>query len=281
MRDALIYRKLGAVANLMLAKGPEHEVSKRWLFHTSSHFDRKFESAHNYTLTNHGAYTQISVGKEKFLWPAEASISTGLQILCETLTPTHPHQYLYGPTQINSDDVVLDIGACEGAFAALVTGRCKQVIAIEPSRSMCELISELFRIRKQPSPLIVNCLLGKQSSRAHFLDNATNPGASRVTLEPTENSYEVPVLTLDQLIEQIDLKPTFIKCDAEGAAPRIFSGSKNFLKHSRPKIASASYHTPSEYDEMHRLLSSLGYNILGKGFLFVHDELRVQMIHAW
>ena len=78
-------------------------------------------------------------------------------MLSEIFTPTHPHQYQYGPTPITSEDVVMDIGACEGSFSALVSGRCRRVIAVEPSHSMCHLMEELFNVRKQTSPIIVNC----------------------------------------------------------------------------------------------------------------------------
>jgi hypothetical protein len=37
---------------------------------------------------------------------------------------------------------------------------------------------------------------------------------------PRAGAYEVPVETLDQLVETLDDVPTLIKCDAEGTAPR-------------------------------------------------------------
>jgi FkbM family methyltransferase len=204
-----------------------------------------------------------------------------LQILSELLTPNHPHQYLYGPTEIGREDVVLDIGACEGSFSARVTSRCNRVIAVEPSRTMCHLMEELFTMRRQPCPVIVNCLLGSEPGTAYFADNAVNPGSSRITAECVEGAYEVPVVTLDQLVQTLAVKPTFVKCDAEGAALAIFTGGRAFLERSRPKIACASYHTDSEFPEMYALLKSLGYEAMGKGFAFDHDRFRVCMIHAW
>ena len=281
MANGHILQKISAVSSLMLARGPEREVSKRWLFRGGSRLDRQFKSSSNYSVSNCGEYEQIAVGKEVFLWPAGLPIASALQILSEILTPTHPHQYLYGPTQISPEDIVMDIGACEGSFAAVVTGRCKRVIVVEPSRTMCRLIEELFRVRQQPCPLIANCLLGSEPSTAFFVENTSNPGASRISAEPVNGAYEIPIKTLDQLVEEFQMKPTFIKCDAEGAAFQIFSGGKKLLQESHPKIASASYHSVSEYPQMYDLLKSLGYKITGKGFLFSQDKLRVQMIHAW
>ncbi len=79
----------------------------------------------------------------------------------------------------------------------------------------------------------------------------------------------------------MEQKPTFIKCDAEGAEPAIFSGGKNFLRRSRPRLAITTYHNDSDYAALHDLLTSVGYNVMGKGFLLSGRVLRVQMIHAW
>lgn len=278
--DAAIAR-LRAVWNLALASGPESEVSKTWLLRNPGKLERKFAAAHGYAVSRFGEYLRFEAGNEVFLWPANASESMMVKLLAELLTPFHPHQYRWGPTQVGADDIVLDIGACEGIFAAIVTGRCKGVVAVEPSRSMCKLMREMFRVRRQACPLIKQCLLGTGRSTAYFIEDVLNPGASRITLEPTAGAYEVPVLTLDQLVEEIGIKPTYIKCDAEGAAPMIIAGGRRFLEQNRPKLAIASYHTDGEYVELHNLLKPMGYRIKGKGFIFTGSKLRINMLHAW
>ena len=146
---------------------------------------------------------------------------------------------------------------------------------------MCAVIRKQFQFRQKPSPKIVECLLGSQNSNAYFLENLENPGASRITNEAIPGAYEVPIYTLDQLTSSMEAKPTFIKCDAEGAALQIFKGGMDFLRTYKPKLAIASYHTDSEYLDLYALLHSLGYQIKGKGFLLSGEKLRVQMLHAW
>lgn len=96
-------------------------------------------------------------------------------------------------------------------------------------------------------------------------------------------AYKIPVMTLDQIAENLERKPTFIKCDAEGAELEIFSGGRHFLGEYRPKLAITTYHNDGDYAAMHSLLTSIGYRVEGKGFLFspANGKLRVQMIHAW
>jgi FkbM family methyltransferase len=146
---------------------------------------------------------------------------------------------------------------------------------------MCALIPALFQLRHERCPEILNCLLGNEPGRAYFHENISNPGASRIISEPAPGAYEVPVRTLDELAETLEYKPTFIKCDAEGAEFAIFSAGKQFLRKYRPKLAITAYHNDGDYAAMHALLTSLGYNVVGKGFLFAGGMLRVQMIHAW
>jgi FkbM family methyltransferase len=273
--------KARALINLCLASGPESEVDKRWLFHSSSKLDARFAKSPAYRISESGPNLRFEVGEEAFLWPAGMPKQTMLVFLSELFTPAHPHQYLWGPTPIETTDTVLDIGACEGAFAAYIAGKCKSVLAVEPSRTMCALIEKQFELRHLPSPAIVQCLVGESTSKAFFVEDVSNPGASRIVSHPVDGSYEVPVLTLDELIESTGIEPTYIKCDAEGAAMMIFSGGLKFLQKKKPKLAIASYHTDSEYADLYNLLKPLGYRIQGKGFLFSGEKLRVQMLHAW
>ena len=278
-----VKRKTQSVLRLLRSDGPEKEVSKYWLLRTAGGLDRKFAKSNQYSFSDFGEYSKIKVNDQILLWPRDTPRGGILRVISEIMNPDHPHQYVYGRTTVHKNDVVLDIGACEGAFSAVVTARCKQVIAIEPSRTMCRLIRDLFKLRDEPCPDIFNCLLGDKSATAYFMENTSNPGASRICWVPAPGAYQVPVRTLDELVETLEHKPTFIKCDAEGAEHAIFSGGKNFLSEYRPKLAVTTYHNDEDYAAMHALLTSLKYNVAGKGLLYSPSEgtLRVQMIHAW
>jgi len=273
-------RRLRAVWNLALTNGPEGEVSKVWLLRNARWKDRRFAKAKRYSIGREGQYLRVSIGDELFLWPVDRPASVLLSILSEVLSEDHPHQYVWGPTQIDKDDVVLDVGACEGSFAALMTSRCRGMIAVEPSRTMCNLMRELFRIRGEPCPIIKECLLGDQCATVYFAENIENPGASRMSQRPMEGAYPVPMFTLDRLAEELEPKPTFIKCDAEGAAHMILRGGREFLARYKPKLAIATYHSDGEYRQLYDLLKSIGYKVQGKGFLLSGDKFRVLMLHA-
>jgi FkbM family methyltransferase len=273
--------KVDALKNLLKNSGPERDVSLRWLLHTGSRLDKRFARKAVYKLSPFGEFSQVDIEGQRFLWPTNAPQSALLQILSELFTADHPHQYRYGPTQIEANDIVLDIGASEGSFSALVTPLCKRVIAVEPSRSMHALIEKLFELRGQTCPTILRCLLGAKAGTAWFLETPDNPGGAHISDTSSDDAYEVSVRTLDEITSSMDEKPTFIKCDAEGAELSILTGGKEFLKSHRPKLAITTYHNDSDYQDLYKLLKDLGYNVMGKGFLFAHSVLRVQMLHAW
>lgn len=273
--------KLHAVVRLCFSDGPESNVSKRWLLTSSTKLDTEFISRRQYSTKEAGEYIQIQVGSEVFLWPSGAPLTQGLAILSELFNRNHGHQYLYGPTQLTSDDVVLDIGASEGSFSAFVTSRCRRVIAVEPTGELCRLMEKLFEIRKQPPPMIFRCFLGDRPSTAYLLEDPANPGRNRMSFELIEGSEAIPVRTLDELVSTLEEKPTFVKCDAEGAALQILAGGREYLSEYRPKLAIASYHTPTEFRDLCEFLKPLGYRVKGKGFLYSERCLRVQMLHAW
>lgn len=282
MKD--ITNKAFSVLRLLRQSGPEADVSKRWLLHTAGTLNRRFAAENKLQVAPYGDYQKIILQGQTFLWPASADLGMFTQLMSELFTPDHPHQYNFGNTRLTPDDIVLDIGACEGSFSAHVKKRVRRVIAVEPSRVMCELIRQLFALRAEECPVIINCLLGSEPSTAHFEDNVQNPGASRISSHPSRTSYPVAVRTLDDLVEEFEAKPTFIKCDAEGAEHSIFSGGQNYLRAFRPRLAITTYHNDCDYAKMYHLLKSFGYNVEGKGLLFSPGNggaMRVQMIHAW
>jgi FkbM family methyltransferase len=275
--------KLRAVLKHLAQAGPERQVAKHWLLKPAGAMNRGFRADNQIHFSSYENYQRIDVQGQSFLWPKSFPREFALNILAELFVADHPHQYLYGATPLAADDVVLDIGACEGSFAAYVAARCREVVCVEPSPAMCALIPRLFALRQLPAPRVLQCLLGAGSGLAHFYDDASNPAASRIVDHASDGAYPVPVRTLDEVAEALERKPTFIKCDAEGAEPLIFAGGARFLRRHHPRLAITTYHNDGDYRAMFDLLRSFDYQVEGKGLLYSPERstLRVQMIHAW
>ena len=106
--------KIAALVKHIRCRGPESAVPLHWVFPHRQPSRPAIRQICQYDLHTCGEYTRIDYRGQTFLWPRKSKTDTLLMLTSELMTPNHPHQYLYGPTQLCPDDVVLDIGACEG-----------------------------------------------------------------------------------------------------------------------------------------------------------------------
>lgn len=278
-------KKFRAVVSFLAHRGPERQVPTAWLTKTSGRLNRRFrrDNIFYFNFTEYEGCQKVDVQGQSFFWPRNYSCGHAMNTLAELFVADHPHQYVYGKTQIAPDDIVLDIGAGEGAFAALAAAHCRAVVCVEPSAQLSAVIPQLFALRGLPAPRVEQCLLDEKAGVAHFYEDVSNPADSHRVDAPCAGSTPVPVRTLDELVEDLAQAPTFIKCDAGGAEPQIFAGGANFLRRHHPRLAITTYHNDGDYRALHERLRSYGYSVEGKGLFYTpaSTRLRVQMIHAW
>lgn len=272
--------KLSAITSTLLSSTAKRRIAQRWMFRTHSRLFPAFARQHQMSIERDDNFSYLYVDGRPYVWPVTADLEPLRHLLAELLTPEHPHQYDYPPTQIEKKDVLLDIGCCDGGFAAKAAELGAAVIAVEPSEMMARVIQRLFALRGLPPPDIQRCLLGSAPGFAFFQENIHDPATSQIAATELPQSYRVPVTTIDLLTASLPSKPTYIKCDAEGADYDILLGGREYLEKFRPKIAVTTYHNTGDFDRITAYLQGIGYNTSGKGIMYVAGELRVVMIHA-
>jgi FkbM family methyltransferase len=227
-----------------------------------------------------GEYLEVRINGEIFLWPVGMDLESLLRSVAEQ-SELHPHKYDWGNTRIAKDDVVIDIGACEGSFSVYAASRGSQVVAVEPCRKMIALVEKLFELRHLARPVLINKLIGSSTGEAYFCVDSENIAASKIVPTPIDGSYPLEVVTLDRLVQSLNLQRVdFIKCDAEGADVEIIKSGKETLRRFRPKIAVTTYHADDHFRVLAEYLSGLGYRIRGKGYIYIHGIYRPVMLHA-
>src|SRR4051812_37574004 len=135
----MIIGKISALLNLLFGSGPERNVPKNWLFRRSSQMDETFRkaTAENFrSASEDGEFQYVTIAGKIYVWPKGAPLSGLAQILSELLQKEHPHHYDHPLTPLLPGDVVIDVGSCEGAFAAASVEKGASLVAIEPSRRM-------------------------------------------------------------------------------------------------------------------------------------------------
>src|SRR2546423_13280086 len=247
MLEALI-----AVLRHIFHPAPQWFISPLWLFRSQSRINRDFVNRASISLSDFGDLKRVEINGEIFYWPASSPLNSLLIVAAELSLLHHPHQYLWGPTQLAKGNICLDIGACEGGFAARASALGARVICVEPSKRMAGVMEMLFRERKLEPPIIAPVLLGSAQGEHSFRDDILNPGASRSV---KEGAYAVEMLKLDQLVDRLGLERLdFIKCDAEGADADILKSGERVLRRFRPRIAVTTYHGDEDYADLHDYL---------------------------
>lgn len=151
--------------------------------------------------------------------------------------------------QLNSDSVVLDLGAYSGLTSILfdqsitknnseIKGR---VIAVDPDVINCACIKKNFIAYKQATGRNIEYLHGavwKTDGQIEFSSEG-NMGASAICFvgKKRGKKQKVKSFTLNSIAQKYNLsKIDFIKCDVEGAEIYIFNDDEFFKKYSQKII---------------------------------------------
>ncbi len=256
-------------------------ISPVWLFRSCARMQATYERSTPITIVQEAGDCRVTIGQDRFLWPNQGHLEELVQIAAEQSVGNHPHRYCWGPTPICRGDVVVDVGACEGAFTRLAARLGGGVYAIEPSRDMACRLRELVGEEHLESVKVVEAMVGTEQRTVWFRDDAGRPGMSHPVSGDLEGAYRVDVKSLDQLVDEWKCaRVDFIKCDAEGADLDVLKSAGKTLRLYAPKIAVCTYHVASHFDEIRSYLQPFGYRIRGKGLINTGSGIRVVMLHA-
>jgi FkbM family methyltransferase len=222
-------------------------------------------------------------GKHEFWFPQ--SMQPNAELWSEYLVttwnhPSNPHFYLKSGIEIESEDVVLDCGACEGFFSrqALDLG-AKKVLCVEPNPEMVTCLEASFSGEiAQGRLVILPVALGSLSGEANF---SVAPGDAFSGRFDGNGVERVPIMTLDQLVTNHG-KPTMIKMDLEGSEYEALRGGLDLLERNHPKLAVTTYHNPWDYLVIKTLLRGVGYRKIRNSSPTMRGGVipRPVMIHA-
>jgi FkbM family methyltransferase len=187
---------------------------------------------------------------------------------------------------IETDDVVLDIGANHGWYSLNIAKKFPntKIYAFEPVKKVLDIMAENVRVNNLNNINIFNIGIGNENSIREFNYNKDMSGATSMVNILDRNDVEkinCDVRTLDSFIieHKID-KVDFIKCDIEGAELFALQGACNILEKYRPKLfiemlrkwsARFNYHP----NDIICFMAGLGYKCfeLSNGYLSCLGEM--------
>ncbi|WP_439608153.1 FkbM family methyltransferase [Hydrogenophaga sp.] len=148
---------------------------------------------------------------------------------------------------VNPGDVVFDIGTHFGYYSLLAShlvGRQGQVHSFEPTQHTHEVVRS--NLGAKGNVKLNNAAAWSETTQLKFKDYGKTMSAFNSLyeakledvvaqkLQPTE--YTVSAISIDEYVEAAQLKPSFIKIDAENAEHDILLGMKRTLDNIRPLV---------------------------------------------
>jgi len=150
-------------------------------------------------------------------------------------------EYEHPVVSARPGDVVLDVGAYDGDTARRYSTRVGprgRVFALEPSYQNYLKLSQNCASEALDNVLPL-CVGGAAVTGVERFQEG-NEASSALT---TEGNVEVPVTTLDHLVNLLDLRTVdVIKLDVEGAEQRVLDGAWHSIRRYRPMLQVSIYH---------------------------------------
>ena len=141
---------------------------------------------------------------------------------------------------VNTDDIVLDIGANIGYYTLLLAqlvGPKGKVYAFEPDPKNFELLEKNVTINNYKNVVLIQKAVSNNNAKTKLFlseDRAQNRIFDSSN-DGMSNNIEVETITLDQFFKDIAQSIDFIKMDVEGTEFRVIQGMLEIL-HKTPKI---------------------------------------------
>lgn len=157
-----------------------------------------------------------------------------------TWEPVHTAAVL---DNISAGDVAIDLGANMGWYTHIMSvavGAQGQVIALEPNRDNFQVLSANKDLNSWQNATILNVAAGDRRGTVWLHEpKDINRGDSRIYDAGSSHgaSYEVALISVDLLLEDLGLDPAkikFIKIDCQGAEPLILKGMSTCLRAMSP-----------------------------------------------
>lgn len=251
-RDILRYYKKQSLNDLELKKAIEY-IRKEGVAVFPDLFNDSYDFRDVEVFTDEKVELKyVKYNGHNLYYPIEKSdkeiqkIHTNLLIEQDALSP---HCYLSDNFQVDSNDVVLDVGAAEGILSLSIVEKVHELILFEVEEKWIKALQKTFEPWKDKVRIINKYVSDEDGAET---------------------------ITIDSLLSTFSTNSVFLKLDVEGAEKKALIGASNLLSSEkyRCKAAICTYHNQIDHTELSALMTDLHYQVeTTSGYmLFVHDE---------
>jgi FkbM family methyltransferase len=146
-------------------------------------------------------------------------------------------------------DSFLDVGANVGTYTILASGVVQaRTLALEPIPATFERLLRNLRLNDLLSRVDARCLaVGATEGSVRFTAgrDTTNRAVSLLPASSQEPTVEVPLTSLDQLVQEAGATPLVWKVDVEGYEPEVLLGAASALQQPHLRAVLLEADTPA------------------------------------
>ncbi len=175
---------------------------------------------------------------------------------------------------VKENGIFADVGANIGYFTCLAGAKAKQVFAFELGDENCRILRENIGLNKLENVVVEHCAVSDFTGTLYHTDSAVGNAVLKIIENNDLNNPDIiPIqsLSLDEYFAAINVVPTIVKIDVEGAEMKVLNGMKRLLKDNL--ILLIEVHPKdllqfgSSEQEVKQLLTDSGYswNIVNNG----------------
>lgn len=161
---------------------------------------------------------------------------------------------------------IIDIGCNVGLWTLYFAPICKNIIAIEPTPSHCQVAIDLFNLfDKKKNIILLNAAISDIDGQKNFFMGEINSTMNSFYAHRDHNQItQVKTHKLKTIIKNLNKKIDFIKLDAEGSEQQIIMDNDfdSFIYDKVENIYLEIHDTlGANHDEIYEKLKSLNYKI--------------------
>lgn len=163
-----------------------------------------------------------------------------------------------------SGDVVFDIGAQQGVYAALAALAGASVVCAEPEPRNFGLLRENLERNRLKANFFEVAISDIEEEAALMRSPDNSGGHSLHAAAGLSDAAAVRRITLETLARQAGCEPTLLKIDVEGHVLSVLRGGLALLRRCRPRIVLELDNVADEA-KISALLAPLGYSVARTG----------------
>ncbi len=192
---------------------------------------------------------RVRCGHRSFWLPGRGRDMSAVELLGFLLADHDVIRERYDSSHVQPGDIVVDVGAHVGTFTRLALDRgAAAVIAFEPDPLNLACFRKNFveEIASGQVRLVPKGAWSEERLLTLWVGEG-NSGESSVVLNRGGSAVEVPMTTLDIMIDTLRFdRVDFVKMDIEGAEREALRGAAELLRRHRPRLLLDSYHRPDD-----------------------------------